>query len=111
MRFLKSNSAIATSLLLAVLLWGGNNAGTKWLVTWWGPVLAGATRFLFAGLILLALLRWTDWFGRRDELTPELKRQLWWQGGFSLAIYVVCFNWALRCTSASHVALYLAASP
>ena len=111
MRFLKSNSGIAISLLLAVLLWGGNNAGTKWLLTWWPPIFAGATRFLFAGLILLALLRWTDWFGRLDKLTPDLRRQLWWRGGFSLGIYVVCFNWALRCTSASHVALYLAASP
>ncbi len=82
-RFLKSNSGIATSLLLAVLLWGGNNAGTKWLVTWWPPIFTGATRFLFAGLILLALLRWTDWFGRLDKLTTELKRQLWWRGGFS----------------------------
>jgi len=29
----------------------------------------------------------------------------------TLAVYIAAFNWALRCTTASHVALYLGASP
>jgi drug/metabolite transporter (DMT)-like permease len=33
------------------------------------------------------------------------------QGGLSLASYIVAFNWAVRYTSPSHVALYLGASP
>ncbi|MEI8342322.1 MAG: DMT family transporter, partial [Verrucomicrobiota bacterium] len=44
-------------------------------------------------------------------LSPVTKRHLWWRGGLSLAAYVGAFNMALRFTAASHVALYLAASP
>jgi hypothetical protein len=31
----KHNVAIAGSLLFVAFLWGGNNAGTKWLVAAW----------------------------------------------------------------------------
>ena len=44
-------------------------------------------------------------------MTPGLRRQLWLRGGLSLAVYIVVFNWALRLTAASHVALYIGASP
>ena len=37
----KNHAAIAGSLLLVVLLWGGNNAGTKWVVGAWPPVSTG----------------------------------------------------------------------
>lgn len=107
----KSNAALVVSLLFAVFLWGGNNAGTKWLVNSWPPIWTGSTRFLCAGVLLLAGLRWTTWFGGRSELTPDLQRRLWWRGGLSLAAYIVSFNYALRYTSVSHVALYLGASP
>jgi drug/metabolite transporter (DMT)-like permease len=107
----KNNAAIAGSLLLVVIFWGGNNAGTKWLVGSWPPVWTGSLRFLFAGLMLLAVLRFTKWLGKFEKLTPELQRQLWLRGGLSLAAYTITFNWALRLTSASHVALYLGASP
>jgi drug/metabolite transporter (DMT)-like permease len=36
---------------------------------------------------------------------------LWLRGGLSLAVYIVVFNWALRLTAASHVALFIGASP
>ena len=107
----KNNSAIAGSLLLVVLLWGGNNAGTKWLVQSWPPVFTGMTRFLFAGGILLAGLRFTRLLGEFTPLTAAQRRRLWWRGGFSLAAYTVFFCWALRLTAASHVALYIGASP
>lgn len=107
----KSDTAIALGLLFAIFLWGANNAGTKYIVKDWPPIFTGSTRFLAAGLIMLALFRWTNWLGEVKPLTPSLKRQLWWRGGLSLAAYIVCFNWALRLTSASHVALYLGASP
>jgi drug/metabolite transporter (DMT)-like permease len=71
----------------------------------------GGTRFLCAGLLLLGLLQRTSWFGAPNPVTPEIRRRLWWRGGLSLAAYIVCFNWALRLTSVSHVALYLGASP
>ena len=107
----RSDTAIALGLLFAIFLWGANNAGTKYIVAVWPPIFTGATRFLAAGLIMLAIFRWTKWLGQMQPLTPLLKRQLWWRGGLSLAAYIICFNWALRLTSASHVALYLGASP
>ena len=107
----KNNAVIAGSLLFTIFLWGGNNAGTKWLVMSWPPVFTGSIRFLCAGILLLAALRFTKFLGAFQPLTPELRRQLWLRGGLSLAVYIVVFNWALRLTSASHVALYLGAAP
>jgi len=107
----KNNAAIAGSLLLVSIMWGGNNAGTKWLVAFWPPIWTGGSRFLLAGLLLLAVLRFTSWLGEYRPLTGPQRRQLWLRGGLSLAVYIVIFNWALRLTSASHVALYLGASP
>lgn len=106
-----SNSAISAGLLFAVFLWGANNAGTKFLIGFWPPIFVGCTRFALAGLILLALFRWTKLFGTKAPLSNELKRKLWWRGGLNLALYIVAFNWALTMTSVSHVALYLGASP
>ena len=107
----KNNSAIGGGLLLVVILWGGNNAGTKWLVGTWPPIWTGGTRFLIAGIILFAVLRFTNWLGEYQPLTPPLRRSLWLRGGLSLAAYVTAFCWALHLTAASHVALYLGASP
>lgn len=107
----RNNASIAGSLLLAVVFWGGNNAGTKWLVGSWPPVFTGVTRFLFAGIFLLAVLRFTRLLGEFQALTPVQRRQLWLRGGLSLAAYTVAFTWALRLTAASHVALYIGASP
>ena len=106
-----NNAAIAGSLLLVVILWGGNNVGTKWLVATWPPIWTGATRFLVAGFFLLAVLRFTNWLGGFAPLTRQSCWQLWFRGGLSLAVYIVAFAWALRLTAASHVALYLGASP
>jgi drug/metabolite transporter (DMT)-like permease len=108
---LKSNVGIATSLVFAILLWGGNNVGTKFLVTSWPPIWTGGTRFLAAGGLMLALLRWTTWLGSRHESNRELNLRLWLRGGLSLAVYIVAFNCALRYTSAARVALYLGAAP
>ena len=107
----KDNGAVAFSLLMVVTLWGGNNAGTKWLLGAWPPVFTGFLRFAVAGWILLAVLRFTNWLGQFEKLTPELRRELWLRGGLSLAAYTIAFNWALRLIPASHVALYLGASP
>jgi drug/metabolite transporter (DMT)-like permease len=107
----RNHTAITIGLLLVVFLWGGNNAGTKWLVAAWPPVFTGATRFLCAGLVLLAVLRLTKLLGDFQPLEPVQRRQLWWRGGLSLAAYTVVFCWALRFAAASHVALYIGASP
>ncbi len=107
----RSNSWVVLSLLFAVFLWGGNNSGTKFIVGSWPPLWTGASRFLCAGVLLLAVLRGTNWLGQAHPVSPALARRLWWRGGLSLAAYIICFNWSLRFTSASHVALYLGASP
>jgi O-acetylserine/cysteine efflux transporter len=107
----KSNGAIIATLLLAIFLWGASNAGTKYVVTAWPPIWTGCTRFLCAGLILMAILRWTRWLGKLSPLPEGMSRELWLHGGLSLAVYIMAFNWAMQLTSASHVALYLGTSP
>ncbi len=107
----KSNGAIIATLLFTVFIWGASNAGTKHLVAYWPPALIGSTRLLCAGLILLAILKWTNWLGKLTALDAAMRRQLWWRGTLSLAIYIAVFNWALNFTTASHVALYLGTAP
>lgn len=107
----KSNFTVAAGLVFAIGLWGGNNTGTKLLVAQWPPSFTGGTRFLCAGLILLGVLRATKWLGEHHVPPRELRRPLWVRGGLSLAGYIVAFNWAVRYTSPSHVALYLGAAP
>ena len=97
----KNNPAIAGSLLLVVIMWGANNVGTKWLVATWPPIFTGATRFLIAGGILLAVLRFTKLLGEFKPIERALWPQLWLRGGFGLAAYIVPFCWALHLTAAS----------
>lgn len=106
-----SRKSIAAGLVFAIFLWGANNSGVKILVQSWPPLFVGATRFLLAGILLMALLHWTDWLGRVEPLTPELNRLLWKGCGLSLAVYIAAFNWAVKTASVSHVALYLGAAP
>ncbi len=106
-----SDTALTFGLLFAIFLWGATNAGTKYVVTAWPPIWTGGSRFLCAGLVMLALLRWTRLLGVNAPPKPELSKALWLRGGFGLAIYIVTFNFALRFTGASHVALYLGAAP
>lgn len=107
----RSQTQLVASLLFAIFLWGGNNTGIKFLVQSWPPIWVGGTRFVCAGLLMLGLLRWTNWLGPRSAGWAGRNRQLCWSGGLSLAVYIAVFNWALTFTAASHVALYLGASP
>ena len=107
----KSNGAIIATLITVVFLWGGSNAGTKYLVGAWPVGWVGCTRFIAAGLILLAILKWTRWLGALSPLTGRAKRDLWLRGAVMLAGYILVFNLALHFTAASHVALYLGMSP
>ncbi len=112
MRTKANNGAIAAGLAFAVFLWGASNTGVKFIVRFWPPIAVGSTRFLAAGLVMLALLRWTRLFGAQKKPLPaDLEKALWWRGGLSLAVYIVVFNWALKLTALSHVALYLGAAP
>jgi drug/metabolite transporter (DMT)-like permease len=106
-----TSTAIAAGLLCAVFLWGASNTATKYLVETWPPVFTGCVRFMAAGAVFCALLRWTKLFGETHLVTPEINRQLWLRGGLSLATYILAFNWALKLSPVAHVALYLGASP
>ena len=107
----RQRGPIILGLLTTIFLWGGNNAGVKFLVQTWPPLLVGSTRFFVAGLLMLAILRLTSASAMNTPLTPPIRKQLWLRGGLSLAAYVALFNTALRYTAAAHVAIYLAASP
>jgi drug/metabolite transporter (DMT)-like permease len=108
----KSNGAIVVSLVMAVVLWGASNAGTKFLVTSnWPPIWTGSTRLICAGLVLLAGLKWTTWLGELKPLSAAEERGMWLRGAASLALYMVVFNEAMHLTAASHVALYLGTAP
>jgi hypothetical protein len=107
-----NQTGIAIGLGLAVFLWGANNAGVKYLMRSWPPIATGGSRFLVAGLLMLALLRWTKVFGARTRPFPaDLERALWWRGGLAIAVYIAAFNWALKLVPLSHVALYLGTAP
>lgn len=105
------NGALASSLLLTVILFGANNTGIKFLVGFWPPLTVGTTRFLLAGTLMLGLLRWTPLLGSERPLTLDLKRRLWWRTGLNMALYIVVFNWSLKLAPISHIALYLGAAP
>jgi drug/metabolite transporter (DMT)-like permease len=107
----KSNGAIALALLLTIVLWGASNAGTSFLVEKWPAGWVGATRFLTAGFISLAILRRTSWLGPMTPLTAADERGLWLRGGLTLAVYIMAFNLAMHYTAAAHVALYLGTAP
>ncbi len=102
---------LALGLLFAVFLWGANNTGTKVVVQHWSPIWTGGSRFFCAGLILLAILRFSTLLGQLTPLAAAQSFGLWWRGGLSLAVYIIVFNTALKLTSVSHVALYLGAAP
>jgi drug/metabolite transporter (DMT)-like permease len=110
-RLSESNGGIITGLVLAVILWGANNTGMKFLLGFWPPIGLGCVRFLCAGVILWFVQGW--WQGRttRGVIAPEERHALWWRTGLTLAVYIVTFNWALVFAPVSHVALYLGAAP
>lgn len=107
----RPNVRIVADLLVAVILWGASNVGAKVLMAHWPPALTGATRFLFAGLILQALLSWAGKSSPRSAMSSSASLELWYRTGAFMALYIIVFNWAVRLTAVSHVALYLGAAP
>lgn len=97
-------------LTAAILLWGANNVSLKQVLARWPPLFTGATRFLAAGLLLLALSRNRWLFGDPVPMPPDRSRRLWF-GGLLLALYVAACNWTLHFLPASLFALHMAASP
>jgi drug/metabolite transporter (DMT)-like permease len=106
-----SNHRIFASLVLAVVFWGSNNVGLKFLAREWPPAATASLRFLIAGAAMMAALQWTRWLGNLSTPSRAVNRQLWWRGGVLLAGFMVACNLAFRYLPASHFALYMAASP
>ena len=107
----KADIEIVSVLLGAIFLWGGNNAATKLLLGYWPPIFVGCTRFLFAGVILLLVFKYTSWLGPMTPVSADTKRALWLRLGLTLAAYIVAFNCALAFSTAPRVALYLGTAP
>lgn len=103
--------SIGLGLVVAALFWGGNNVALRYLVLHWPPVWTGASRFLCAGLLLSAGLRYTDWLGPTTQLPRGVRLRLWYRGGLSLAIYITVCYASLQYIPSSHFALHLAAAP
>ena len=106
---------IAASLVLATIVWGANNATIGYLVGSqygdWPVLWTTGTRLLFAGLLLMALLKWTRLFGEASPVPADLNRRLWTRGGLLFIGWAAGFSWAVTYTPVSHASLYLAASP
>jgi drug/metabolite transporter (DMT)-like permease len=102
---------MGASLVFAVVLWGASNAGTKYLLDFWPPILTGATRFLAAGLLLHAALAWAGRIRPQREMDPSARRDLWMRSGLVLALYIIVFQWAIHLIPVSRVGLYLGAAP
>ena len=106
---------IAASLVLATVVWGANNTTIGYLVGskhgGWPVLWTTGTRLLCAGLLLMALLRWTRLFGEPAPVPGELSRRLWIRGGVLFIGWAAGFSWAVTYTPVSHASLYLAASP
>lgn len=111
MRAPKSNATIVAELVLATVLWGGNNVAVKYQVRYWPPIFTASVRFLLAGLVLVVVMRWTDWLGKPAKIDARFARRLWTHGATSLALYIMVFVWALKLTSPATVALFMGTSP
>jgi len=107
----KSDWLVGFYVITAVFFWGGNNVANRYLVQKLPLFYVGWIRTFLAGLALLAILKWTNLLGVSKRLTSRQNHFLWWKGGLTLAAYIFCFNMATRYTSASHVALYMGATP
>jgi drug/metabolite transporter (DMT)-like permease len=111
MSSVRSHGGLLASVLLAVVLWGASNAGTKFLLGYWPPVLTGASRFLAAGILLRLALGWAGRLRPLNELEPWVRRALWLRSGLVLALYITVFQWSVQLLPVSRVGLYLGAAP
>ena len=107
----RKNLLIATSLVLATIVWGANNTTIGYIVRDWPVLWTTSTRLIFAGLLLMAVLRWTRIFGAPKPVPTDIEARLWWRGGPLFIGWTAGFSWAVTYTPVAHASLYLAASP
>ena len=108
----RKNLIIATSLVLATVVWGANNTTIGYIVRDWPVLWTTGTRLIFAGLLLMAVLRWTRIFGEPKPVPTDIEARLWWRGGLLFIGWTAGFwAWAVTYTPVAHASLYLAASP
>ncbi len=107
----RKNLLIAASLVLATIVWGANNTTIGYIVRDWPVLWTTGTRLLFAGILLMAVLRWTRIFGEPKRVPVDIQARLWWRGAPLFIGWTVGYSWAVTFTPVAHASLYLAASP
>lgn len=95
-------------LVIVVLTWGANYGIVKSAFQDFSPVLFGAIRFTFSGvLVLLLTLKW-------EKSIAIQKKDLWkvaWVGILGIGVYQIFWLVGLNLTSASNSVLILSTSP
>lgn len=95
-------------LLMAVVIWAGNNTVGKFGMREFSPLLFTALRFAIAAPLILALLRWREGsLGFSRAALPRLALV----GVIGVAVYQTVFIAAVKYTTATTVSLALGVSP
>lgn len=101
-------SSADASMLLVVAIWGANFAVVKYTLREIPPLSLTATRFAFAAVVLLIILR------VREGNLRITRRELFnfaWLGFIGNTIYQVLFIYGLSLTTAANSALLIAVTP
>ena len=107
----RKNLLIAASLVLATIVWGANNTTIGYIVRDWPVLWTTGTRLLFAGILLMIVLRWTRIFGHPKPVPVDIQSRLWRRGALLFIGWTAGFSWAVTYTPVAHASLYLATSP
>ena len=102
---------ILAAIGIAIFLWSGNNIASKIVISEWPVMASTCVRFGIGSFILLGVLGRFSSQRHPQPIDAKLRRELWLGPGLSFTVYLMSFIWALNYTTASHVALYFAASP
>ncbi len=96
------------SVMIPVVAWGISFVSTEYLLDDLGPMTIGAVRFLFATILLYAMMKFTKTslkIDKKDHLLFVLA------GGIGIGIYFYFENTGIKYISASPSALIIAAIP
>ncbi len=104
----KTSPLFEASLLSTAVLLGTNPVAVKYAVGYVPPLPFAALRFILAGLVLWAILRFLDPRGK-------LRREDFWAmaglGAVGVALNNIAFTFGVSMTSASNTALVVATAP
>lgn len=101
-------SANDLSMLLVVLIWGGNFSLVKLALQQIPPLAFSALRFTIATVLLMLILRWRE---GRVRLPAGALWKLIWLGVVGNTVYQFFFSLGLSITTAANSALLVATTP